>query len=299
MTPAQYAGKFLQLLTFMPLPRDDLDAPTSMHLADPKRPGAMPGLPLEPARWTPWVVNGYRLTASGKQIPLLQAVRRAAGLEVRVLTVQGSVETLHAQPDALRFAMMAPFRGKAYPEEMQIALQLWARYGLAPDVAAIVKSAAIGLDCNGFVGGYLERRDAPSRWVRHTDTKTDYLIVDLLGPAGRWLRGWDEFPAWAGQSLLLALCGADGSVKDHVKDHPELVGHLCITEPGTLTLAGPGGPVSVDVVESTGGVGLTRSTYTIESMTRDGAGRGIFKVRRGSKIGTRYEHALFRIAPAV
>jgi hypothetical protein len=259
----------------------------------------VPGLPLEPARWTPWVVNGYRLTASGKQHPLLQAVRHVAELDVRVLTVQGAVETCHAPADALRFAMFAPFRGKAYPEEMQIALQLWARYGLAPDVATLVSSAAIGLDCNGFVGGYLDRREAPSRWLRHTDTKTDYMIVDLLGPPGRWLRGWDEFPALAGQSLLLALCGADGSVKDHVKDHPELVGHLGITEPGTLTLAAPGGPVTVDVVESTGGVGLTRSTYTIESMTRDGAGRGIFRVRRGSKIGTRFEHALFRIAPAV
>lgn len=298
MTPAQYASKFLRLMTFMPLPRDGSAGPTSMRLPDPKRPGVVPGLPLEPARWTPLSVSGYRLTGSGKQLTLLEAVRHVADLDVRVITVQGSIETCHASPADLRFAMMAPFRGKAYPEEMQIALQLWARYGLAPDISTLINSWLIGLDCNGFVGGYLERRDAPSRWLRHSYTKTDAMIIELIGPSSRWLRDWDEFPLHAGQSLLLALCGADGSVKDHVKDHPELVGHLAITEPGTLTLTNPGGPVTVDVVESTGGVGLTRSTYTVESMTRDGAGRGIFRVRRGSKIGTDKEHAWFRLAPA-
>jgi hypothetical protein len=95
----------------------------------------------------------------------------------------------------------------------------------------------------------------------------------------------------------MGLCSEDGTVLDHTPDGG--IGHITITEPGTMKKLAANGPVTVDVVESTGlGVGLTSSEYKIQSTTLDRKKRGIFYVQRGSKIGTPYEWEYFRMAQA-
>jgi len=297
MTPAEYAAKFWALNVFVSNPPDDENPPpTPMALPTAK---LVPGKPIDPGQWRRIRADRYRLNDSGHEHLLVSAIRREANLNFRIMRIDGSVQTHSASFSEISYALIAPFWGKGYPEEFQIVLQLWARYGLGPlNINTLITSGAIGLDCNGFVGGYIERREAPSNWWRRSATKTSYYIKDLLGPPSSYFKSWDDFQPPGSQCLLLGLCDAAGNVKDHNPKNKSDVGHLAITEPGTLAKPKPHGPVTVDVLESTGpvgSVGLKRSTYSILSITKDSASRAIFRVRRGSKIGTPFEFALFRI----
>jgi hypothetical protein len=193
---------------------------------------------------------------------------------------------------------VAPFSGKGYPEEVQLLLQDRYRYQKTHvALEDFVKQQFIGLDCNGFVGGYLERRNAQTTWRRAKASMTSMPIRDILGPEHNFLKSWDDFLPPGGGSLLLGLCTKDGTVMDHTDDGG--VGHIAITEPGTLRKEGKTGPVKVYVAEATGdGVGLTYSEYQILSMTLDHRKRGIFYVHRDSKRGMQHEYVYFRIAPA-
>jgi len=289
------------LRTYVTSPKDDDDDAlplTPMALSNPRAQAARPGIPMEPGSWRSFRVDRYRLNDSGREHALLHALSNQS-FSIRVAAIDGSIQTHSVTLPEISYALVTPFWGKAYPEEFQIAIQLWDRYSLGPPtVDQLILTGAIGLDCNGFVGGYMERRSSPSRWWRKSATKTSYYIKDLLGPSTSYLKSWDDLRPPGPQSLLLGLCDASGTLKDHNPKDPKEVGHLAITEPGTLAKTAASGPVKVDVLESTGpvgSVGLQRSAYTILSLTTDSAKRAIFYVRRGSKIGTPYELAHFRI----
>jgi hypothetical protein len=296
MTPSEYAAKFLSLYLFLPQPSDDDGSPppvTSMYLPDKKAPRLSDGDSLDPGIWSRVKVDRYRLKESAQAGVLYSTLKsKVAFINVRVMSIDGSIGTYRFRPDDIKYALVAPFYGKGYPEECQIALQLWHRYcSKRLDINSLIATAGIGLDCNGFVGGYIDRLKAPAGWHRKSGTHTSDMIAGLLGK--NYFKSWEMFKPPGDQCLLFGECDANGNVADHSAHG---TGHIMITEPGTLTKRSDTGPVSVDVVEATGPVGkvgLQRSRCTILSMSR----RGVFRIQRGvpSKKNTAQEFMYVRI----
>ena len=241
---------------------------------------------------------GARKIVHPYQDDLTSAVKGHTKIKVKVKRIDDVEETGEYEYTDLSYGLVAPFSGKGYPEEVQLLLQDRYRYQKTKiALEQFVQQSFIGLDCNGFVGGYLERRTAPADWRRTKASKTSMPIRDLLGPEHTFLKSWDDLRSPGVDSLLLGLCSKDGTVLDHTDDGG--VGHIAITEPGTLRKEGATGPVRVYVAEATGdGVGLTYSEYQILSMTLDSRKRAIFYVHRDSKRGKPHEYVYFRIAPA-
>jgi hypothetical protein len=216
-----------------------------------------------------------------------------AFVNVRVMRIDGIIQTDRFHPDEIKYALAAPFFGKGYPEECQIVLQLWDRYcSKQMDINSLIAKAGIGLDCNGFVGGYIDRLKAPANWQRKSGTHTGDMIDGLLGK--NYFKSWDMIQPPGAQCLLFRECDANGNVADHSADGG--TGHIMITEPGTLAKKSATGPATVDVVESTGPVGkvgLQRSQCTILSMPK----QGVFRIQRGvpSKKNTAQEFMHVRI----
>jgi hypothetical protein len=297
MTPAQYAAKFLNLYLFLPQPPDDDDGPrpvTSMYLPDRKAPNLVAGDVIDPGIWRRVKVDLYRLKGSPQAGILYSTLKsKLAFFDVRVMCINGSVETYTFKPDDIKYALAAPFFGKGYPEECQIVLQLWHRYcSNRLDINSLIATAGIGLDCNGFVGGYIDRLKAPANWHRKGGTHTGDMINGLLG--NHFFNSWDMLQPPGAQCLLFGECDANGNVADHSAGGG--TGHIMITEPGTLAKTSATGPATVDVVESTGPVGtvgLQRSRCTILSMPK----RGVFRIQRGvpSKKNTPQEFMNVRI----
>jgi|GEM_PF-3745449 len=240
---------------------------------------------------------GPRKIVHPYQDDLTSAVKGHTKIKVKVKRIDGVVETGEFEYADLAYGLVAPFSGKGYPEEVQLLLQERYRFQKTKiELEQFVKQQFIGLDCNGFVGGYLERRNAQTSWRRTKASMTSMPIRSILGPDHTFLKSWDDFRAPGPEPLLLGLCTKDGTVLDHTDDGG--VGHIAITEPGTLKKESGQGPVKVDVAEATGdGVGLTYSEYQILSMTLDSRKRGIFYVHRDSKRGKPHEYEYFRIAP--
>jgi hypothetical protein len=301
MTPSEYAAKFLNLYLFLPQTRDDDGGPppaTSMYLPDPKAPNLVAGDSLDPGSWRRVTVNLYRLNGSAQAGILYSTLKnKVAFIDVRIMRIDGSIQTHHFHPDEIKYALAAPFFGKGYPEECQIALQLWHRYRSKQlDINSLIATAGIGLDCNGFVGGYIDRVKSPANWLRQSGTHTGDMINGLLG--NNYFNSWDMIQPPGAQCLLFGECDANGNVADHSKDGG--TGHIMITEPGTLAKNSVTGPATVDVVESTGPVGkvgLQRSRCTILSMPK----RGVFRIQRGvpSKRNTAEEFMHVRIVQLV
>lgn len=177
--------------------------------------------------------------------------------------------------------------GKGSPEECQITLQLAYRFGLAPTAQELQKYVAdgkIGLDCNGFVGNYMQR-------VLGKKVDSTTRIDDLL-QAGRPVKSFDEMTNV--NLYVLGMVDDNGNVIGRVVNGKH--GHIMITtfSPYTDTVGvvfnGPNhtnpGKVSksVQVLESTGGRGLVESTYLLlDEEKKNGVNTGVFKVYRGSK----------------
>lgn len=296
MTPSEYAAKFLNLPVFLPQPVDDdsdRSRVTSMYLPDPRAPKLVAGDSLDPGIWQRFKVNLYRLKQSTQAGILYSTLKsKVAFIDIRIMCIDGSIQTHHFHPSEISYALAAPFFGKGYPEECQIVLQLWHRYRLKPDIDRLIASAGIGLDCNGFVGGYIDRVKSPASWYRRKGTHTGDMINELLGKD--YLKSWDMLQPPGPECLVFGECDANGNVADHTASGA--TGHIMITEPGTLAKTSATGPATVDVVESTGPVGtvgLQRSQCTILSMSRP----GVFRIQRGvpSKKGTADEFMHVRI----
>lgn len=300
MTPKEYLQKFKDLEVFLfasenPASFDDGNWVHTSVLSyrlgvsyDPARnplPAAGPDGKVGPRQ----IIHPY-------QDDLTSAVKGHTKIKIKVKRIDGILETGEYEYKDLAYGLVAPFSGKGYPEEVQLLLQERYRFQKTKiELPVFTKQQFIGLDCNGFVGGYLERRDAPKAWLRTKASKTSMPIRDLLGPDLGFLKSWDDLRP-PGDTFLLGLCSKDGTVLDHTDDGG--VGHIAITEPGTLKKTGANGPVQVIVSEATGdGVGLISSEYQILSMTLDKMKRAIFYIHRDSKKGLAHEYEYFRIAP--
>src|SRR5689334_5843478 len=185
MTPSEYAAKFLNLSVFLPQTSDDDGGPppaTSMYLPDPRAPKLVAGDSLDPGSWRRVKVDLYRLNGSAQAGVLYSTLKnKVAFVNVRVMRIDGSIQTHHFRPDEISYALAAPFFGKGYPEECQVVLQLWHRYRSKQlDINSLIATAGIGLDCNGFVGGYIDRLKNPSNWLRKSATHTGDMINGLL-----------------------------------------------------------------------------------------------------------------------
>ncbi len=298
MTPAQYASAFRKLRVYLDSePGDDDPQPTPMALNERGR--TPPSLSWRP-RQEIVDVKSYLLVSGGgaPSKPYFgkfgPALKTALYIEAKIFRIDGTIETNSFQYDQIAYGLIAPFWGKGYPEECQLALQLWHRLGLGPPNVKdmVLENGSIGLDCNGFVGGYLERSRNPAQWLRTRGTMTGTPINELLRMNGAFLNSMADFAPPEGRSMLMALCDQNSGIVRDYNDTP--VGHIVITEPGTARRQADG-TVTITVSESTGHVGITTSVYTIKSLVKTTPSGAIFQVQRGSKKGMAEEFGAFKI----
>jgi hypothetical protein len=289
MTPAQYANAFRKLQVYFDAPPGDDDPlpPTPMALSEN---GRTPPILVRNPRIKVVDVNAYLLVTGGapKQDYFGKfgpSLKHAAYIQARIRRIDGAIENLSVQYDEIAYALIAPFWGKGYPEECQLALQLWSRIGFGPpEISALLgkdgENGAVGLDCNGFVGGFLERSRNPTRWLRKTGSMTGAPINELMRINGETLDSLDDFAPPENGLMIMGLCDpADGRIKDYAESPP---GHVVITEPGSARKLA-NGTVQITVSESTGKVGIWTSTYIIQSVAKATTTGAVFKVHRGSK----------------
>lgn len=208
VTPAQYASAFRKLRVYLDSELGDDDPqPTPMALNEQGR--TPPSLSFRP-RQEIVDVKSYLLVSGGGAPSkpyywkLGPALKNALYIEATIFRIDGTIETNSFQYDQIAYGLIAPFWGKGYPEECQLALQLWHRLGLGPPAVKdmVLENGSIGLDCNGFVGAYLERSRNPSQWLRTRGTMTGSPINELLRLNGAFLNSMADFAPPEGRSML-------------------------------------------------------------------------------------------------
>ncbi len=173
------------------------------------------------------------------------------------------------------------FLGKGCPEHCQIVLQLAHHWGLTKDLGLQgYAAAALGLDCNGFVGNYLWHEKQGHPWmdlgIRNWELGPDAWISGYF-EGKQLLTDWDQIQT--GRMYIMGMVDKTGAI---IRGGPGSgAGHIVITEPNERTDApGPKGKPSfaVKVVESTAGhnPGLWESYYTYTSVSGQ-----IFQIHRG------------------
>lgn len=191
--------------------------------------------------------------------------------------------------------------GKACPEEIQITLQLVVRFGMerAENLQAYcdkgtddLAQGRIGLDCNGFVGNYIDHGFHGTKWdaVTTSDYTANQGIESIMNGLGPEVKSLDDIKML--QTYVMGLVDpATGRVINRFAG--SLTGHIVVTSPFTfLSALLLQSGIVMQAVESTHDAGLTESNYELLS------GKNyVFEVRRGSKIGTPYEKEKFRIRP--
>lgn len=174
------------------------------------------------------------------------------------------------------------FAGKGAPEHCQIVLQLAHKWDLAPDPQAYA-DAALGLDCNGFVGNYLWHGKRGKPWtdlgIRNMDLGPD-ATIDSFFPT----RLQDFVATWSdldgSKMYVMGMVNGNGDI---IQGGGAAVnaGHITITQPGFVRPTRTSGRVTsqaIYVVESTAGhtPGLWQSFYSLQSEENN----RVFNVRR-------------------
>lgn len=197
------------------------------------------------------------------------------------------------------------FMGKGNPEDVQATLQLAVRANLAkPEtLQAWCDSNDIGLDCNGFIGNYLRHVIFGKDWFDEPATQKQDLTeasanmsieLAMRRPVGHLMTTIQDLVNHSQGIILIAKCGEDGVVHDRFAKG---VGHIMISNPNSARPAFfqhlPGMPgktgdrfvtLALDVIESTGGMGLKDTTYHIlEPRLKP---KGAWTIFRGSKNET-------------
>ncbi|HLK67641.1 MAG TPA: hypothetical protein VKU19_29605 [Bryobacteraceae bacterium] len=189
------------------------------------------------------------------------------------------------------------FWGKGSPEACQIVLQLAVNWGLTANPQDYA-DAALGIDCNGFVGNYMWHMMGKSN-----DWTSLGVANHELGPnspirsgyydryKGHLIKRWQDLDN--SSKYIMMLTDDHGEVVNQKSGR--LTAHIVITEPGGRQDR-PGDPNSfaVTVVESTAGAnptGLTKSYYLCQSFTADGT----FSLYRESMIAG-HKEVKFKIA---
>lgn len=216
-------------------------------------------------------------------------------MTVRVKTIAGLVEDVPLTASAVWPHFRFPFVGKGSPEQAQIAIQLLYRYRrVTTPVEQFGSLDFIGLDCNGFVGGYMQRVVEGKAWNRadiNANPSPDSQISGLIHAKGLTtpIRSPDELRAE--DTYLFGMCKPDGTVIDgaYAKEAtatsaaaPEVAGHIVITEPGTLRSAAGGHTIEIcEATESYGKKLRANAVCTIKRQTADEIKQSIFTIDRG------------------
>ena len=254
--------------------------------------------------WKPVHVKKYHLGTSSYRGMLWQPVDAKVskgGAKVKVKTIDGKEVTSDTLTRNQLWSLFRfPFAGKGSPEQVQATIQLLFRFRqnkatvdeFAGGVGTQQEFNFIGLDCNGFVGNYLQR----VVWKKYDwwnqdnarDPGPDTTIRDLFLDNTTPVYSMPDF-AIGGQSIyLFAFCSAEGKIYDH-GDGPGGAGHIMITDPGVKSYTKD--EVRITVSESTaadiGGSkgGPVTSEYIIKKVVKEGdkAHRtgAVFSVWRG------------------
>jgi hypothetical protein len=271
MTPYEFADQYLNLDTYFFQPD----------------PGAVPDYTLDEG-WQTLRVARYRLGRNAWAETLWNdiATRLPKTIPIRVCTVQGLIEDIELTPAQAHRHFKYPFVGKGSPEQAQIAIQLVYRYHKARSTPGhFVTQDFIGLDCNGFVGNYIQRVVKGQDWRganNDADPGPTTLIGDLLDAQGIANRMTDLKDLTSTETYILGHCAEDGSVLDPSKANPSAWGHVMITQPGAFTQTADG--LTIGVVEATaaGKRELRYVDYTFRESKQKSKG-AVFTVWRGSK----------------
>lgn len=195
------------------------------------------------------------------------------------ISTMAMFKKLHPRP-------AAAFSGKGSPEDVQLTLQLAARCGIATKGLQqycnekVDTYARLGLDCNGFVGNYLQYRSDATKWspdgpknpIASTGIKA---IVESFGT--KPVTKVDEMIN--SRVFVLGLVDDTGTVINQFSSSGG-VGHIVITEAinwGTKAVYPPvpkqylnGRYLHYSTIESTPGVGLSAGIYGILNITKYG-----------------------------
>ena len=245
----------------------------------------------------------YNIQNSGHGIGSMESnlhdhfVKKGATLKV---FVDGQEKTFLSFNEAWYYARKAYF-GKASPQEVQITLQLAVRFKLTTkqDLQTYcdartddLAQGRIGLDCNGFVGNFIEHGNGDKAWDADKIGESNYLanvgikdIMDKMGPEVESAEGINF-----AETYVLGLI--DPATNQVINQQAgKLTAHIVVTTPTTVSIKENEQTfVQFRAVESTHDVGLTESDYRLLSGKNK-----IFEVRRGSKIGTDKEKMKFKI----
>jgi hypothetical protein len=243
--------------------------------------------------WRTLRVAKYRLTESPWAATLWADIskRLPQRVEVRVKTLDGKIENVSLTQQDAHTHFRHPFGGKGTPEEAQIAIQLVYRYHKTrmPPEVFVQQPGFIGLDCNGFVGSYLQCVVHSQDW-RHAIQKAwswggagtfiETIFKGTIKQGGCEITDLEDFDS--DDTYILALCDKDdGTIKD--PDGRGSYGHVMITEPSNSSGRLPSvsvpdrtsAGVFVQVVQASGPVGsgvLHDSYYTLHSPSKKSQG---------------------------
>ena len=273
MTPLEFAQCYLEMDVF--LYPQELTGPVS------GKPGYTP-----PTGWQHVEASNYRLGASAWENGIWSDIykRLKSKTTVKIRTVEGETVEKDLDQNQLRRHFHPAFVGKGTPEDIQIAIQLVYRYHkTAFTLEEFVDKNFVGLDCNGFVGNYIQRIMQHRTWETadpNHDPGPTTLIRDLLGKKG-------NRPVTAMKELvspciyLLGFCDDNGHIHDPSAAAPKDYGHIMMTNPGTLREASDG--LKIEVVEATaaGNSKLRHLEYTIKDCRKATKGT-VFNIERGS-----------------
>ena len=271
MTPLEFAQRYFALDTFI----------FEQSLGG----AAAPYVP--PQGWNRLRVDNYRLGASPWDDKFWTeniAAHFRAPVTVRIKSIGDEiVDHTFATAASARRHFHPPFVGKGTPEQAQIAIQLVYRF--RPVSTTLEQFAArnfIGLDCNGFIGNYVQRVVQEQDWLaadNDHDPGPTTLIDDLLHGQGKMISTIQEIKPEG--TYLLGWCRADGSIRDPSHDHPTDFGHIMITEPNTLQSTRAGLLIGVTEATAAGDGKLRHLPYFLrDSVTRAEHG-SVFRVQRG------------------
>jgi hypothetical protein len=271
MTPLDFADEYRTLQTFMYPP----EAGVTPKSGNPTRPGLkVLRVALYRLGHSPWAGSLWQDVSSNFKKPVT----------LKINTVDGGAEEVTMGPQQAHRHFVQPFAGKGSPEQVQIAIQLVYRFHGATFTPEQFVQKFVGLDCNGFVGNYIQRVVQGVDWNKQDNDKdpgpTTY-ISGLLEAQGKDNQITDLKDMCADDIYILGMCEPNGKVIDPQKGVPNSYGHVMITNPGApFKLLSNG--AEFKVVESCGGKGLVDRLYTIDQVTKINEKVTVFHVLRGS-----------------
>jgi hypothetical protein len=168
-------------------------------------------------------------------------------MELRVDTGDGPRPIDKSLDANVRAYARYAFAGKGAPEHCQIVLQLADHWNLASNGLQAYADAALGLDCNGFVGNYLWHVASkhPHPWTNLGVKNSDYEGPDsgisayFIGK--RRISSWGEMRP--GRCYILGRADASGDVIDKVSGSD--AAHIAITESSLFRYAARQRPLDV------------------------------------------------------